>query len=48
MPVSLGAYIQCDEIDGMVYVGGGYNITIENIYSAMVYNMQSSLLTAVR
>ena len=48
MPVSLGAYIQCVEIDSMVYVGGGYNITNENKYSVMLYNMQSSLLTAMR
>ena len=41
MPFSMSIYIQSVEVDGTVYVGGGYADKDEDSYTVMAYSMQS-------
>ena len=41
MPFSMSNYIQSVEVDGTVYVGGGYATKHEDSYRVMAYSMQS-------
>ena len=41
MPFSMSTYIQSVEVDGTVYVGGGYADKREDNYTVMAYDMQS-------
>ena len=41
LPFSMSKYIQSVEVDGTVYVGGGYADKHEDDYTVMAYNMQS-------
>ena len=41
MPFSMSNYIQSVEVDGTVYVGGGYATKDEDDYTVMAYSMQS-------
>ena len=41
MPFSMSSYIQSVEVDGTVYVGGGYGDKDEDGYTVMAYSMQS-------
>ena len=41
MPFSMSNYIQSVEVDGTVYVGGGYADKDEDSYTVMAYSMQS-------
>ena len=41
MPFNMGFYIQSVEVDGTVYVGGGYADKHEDSYTVMAYSMQS-------
>ena len=41
MPFSMSNYIQSVEVDGTVYVGGGYAGKDEDDYTVMAYSMQS-------
>ena len=41
MPLNMSVYIQSVEVDGTVYVGGGYADKDEDDYTVMAYDMQS-------
>ena len=41
MPFTMSYHIQSVEVDGTVYVGGGYADSVEDIYTVMAYDMQS-------
>ena len=41
MLIGMSKYIQCLELEGILYVGGGYTKDIKKSFKVMAYNMQS-------